>query len=126
LECLRRDIVKNSRVINEELKEWCQTIFEKADEMYGTYIASGRVTWLLDNLKFNKFGPVPRAATLSLWLTNEKLTWNDKSPKECVDLAGFHLHSNSKLQPDTRRKIPQFIKSQKTKRHKLIAVPHSL
>jgi hypothetical protein len=66
LERLRRDIpkfLKNSRVINEEQKEWWQTFFEKADEMYGTPVASGRVTWLLDDLKLIKFGPVARAAT---------------------------------------------------------------
>ncbi|CAB4019144.1 Hypothetical predicted protein [Paramuricea clavata] len=37
LEHLRRDIpkfLKNSRVINDEQKEWWQTFFEKADEMY--------------------------------------------------------------------------------------------
>ena len=66
LERLRRDIpkfLKNSRVINEEQKEWWQTFFEKADEMYGTPVASGRVTWLLDDLKLIKFGPVATAAT---------------------------------------------------------------
>ena len=31
--------------------------------MYGTPVASGRVTWLLDDLKLIKFGPVSRAAT---------------------------------------------------------------
>ena len=49
------------------------------------------------------------------WLTNEKLPWNDKLPKECVYLADFHLDSNSKLHPDTRRQIRQFKKSQKEK-----------
>jgi hypothetical protein len=51
-----------------------------------------------------------------LSLTNEKLPWNYKLPKECVYLPGFHLHSNSKLQTDKRRlQIRHFMKSHKAK-----------